>query len=147
MELLRTVRQYRLVVSPVLLLAALALCVRLLIPPGYMPSFAAGKSYLTLELCTVHGEQQTILIDLETGKRLSPADADKVPGQQDSEDVFETCPFATAASSAALAPDDILDLASVHWPKDHGPPFPSFLSTANAIVLVPWSTGPPMDAM
>lgn len=138
-----SVRQYRLLASTLLVLAVLALCTRLLVPPGYMPSFASEKAYLTLELCSIHAERQTILIDLETGKRLSPADAEDGPGQQDSQQKFQPCPFAAAACAAALALADIPDLASLHWPEAPARAHLLPLTAANAIVLVPWSTGPP----
>lgn len=139
-----SVRQYRLTASTLLVLAVLALGARLLVPPGYMPSFASGKAYLKLELCSVHAERQTILIDLETGRRLSPADAADGPGQQDSQNKFQPCPFAAAACATALAPADIAGLASFHWPEAPARPLLLPLPAANAMVLVPWSTGPPL---
>lgn len=130
--------------STLLVLAVLALGARLLVPPGYMPSFASEKAYLTLELCSVHAERQIILIDLETGKRLSPADAADGPGQQDSQHKFQPCPFSAAACASVLGPADIPDLASLHWPEAPARPLRLPLPGANAIVLVPWSTGPPL---
>jgi hypothetical protein len=140
----QSLSQYRLLASTLLVLAVLALCVRLLVPPGYMPSFASEKAYLTLELCSVHAERQTILIDLETGKRLRPEDAGDGPRQQDSQHTFQPCPFAAAACAAALAPADIPDLATLHWPEAPARALLLPLPAANAIVLVPWSTGPPL---
>lgn len=127
-------------------LAVMALSFRLLVPPGYMPSFGGANNFIALEFCSIHAERQTVFIDLETGERLSQEDADGAPSEQDGQDSAQPCAFASGMSATALAPGATPDLAQIRLPEEN--PRPETTSPiTSAIAHLPWATGPPMAAM
>lgn len=140
------IRQLPLASSVLLVLAVIALGIRLLIPPGYMPSFGGEKTYITLEFCSVQAEPQIVFLDPETGTIIGPDDAADEPGRQGALHKSHPCAFAAGTSGAALAPDAIPVLASLFWPGIH-PWLPKSKVPERSIEHLPWSTGPPQAAM
>lgn len=127
-------------------LAVVALAFRLLIPPGYMPSFGGEKNVIALEFCSVHTEQQIVLIDLATGERISPEDASGAPGEKDGKKKSQQCAFASASGATALAPGATSDFIAVSPLEENPRPEASF-AIASTIAHLPWGTGPPRAAM
>lgn len=127
-------------------LAVFALAIRLLIPPGYMPSFGGEKNVISLEFCSVHAEQQSVLIDLTTGDRISPEDVSGAPGEKGGKEKSQPCAYASASSATTLAPNAAPDVSTTRRIEDNPRPEITFPITI-AIAHIPWATGPPMAAM
>ena len=140
------IRQLPLASSVLLVLAVIALGIRLLIPPGYMPSFGGEKAYITLEFCSVQAEPQVVFLDPETGTIIGPDEAGDEPGRQGAQHKSHPCAFSAGTSGAALAPGAIPVLASLFWPAIY-PRLPKSMVPGRSIEHLPWSTGPPQAAM
>ncbi len=79
-----------------LVLAAVALLLRAVLPSGYMPDLrAASKGELSLTLCNAYGELRSI--------RISLKDKQESPPTHDGISAFN-CPFAVLAAQALLPP-------------------------------------------
>ncbi|MET0137682.1 MAG: DUF2946 family protein [Sphingobium sp.] len=63
-----------------LLLAMLALCVKLLVPQGYMPGSAAGYKYLTVQICFDGLEHRTATLAIAMDDDTSRGDHGDVGG-------------------------------------------------------------------
>ncbi len=84
---------------------AVALCIRLLVPQGYMPA-VDGARHFTVQLCSAAaGEQPAEIVIPLAGKPGSAADGS---GGHGSENADGHCPFASLALASPAGADGLL---------------------------------------
>ncbi len=111
---------------PGLALLVLALCVRALVPEGFMP--AKGE---LVELCTEHGLQR-MLVDMRTGEFIS---------DEEESGATPACPWSLLLTSLALPALPTAGLAPAPGPAD--PPRKALAPTTARSTPTPPARAPP----
>ena len=123
--------------AAVLLLAILALSVRIVVPQGYMVAQRGQGFSSPIVLCTADGAR-TVFVDNQGGATSGPA-------QDHSGDVHHDAPCIFAASAALASPDLFTVLEGVRTVHLEDAPVPVGQSPGRGLSAPPPpSTGPPI---